>query len=207
MSRGQRVKPGTRDTNRVQRWSRAEGSRRQTIREARREKLRHPRNAAGPQPPGPGKTPVSAPYPVRMRNTSGPARGNWATYARVARESALISKAELARRLKVDRGTIHRWETGSNRPESPDMVAAFAQVLGLDVDEALAAAGLRPGVPAPAEPTRERDEEVELILAAPVDDRMKQRMLERLFELRERDKQRRIEDIKFIIDPRRRDVS
>lgn len=141
-----------------------------------------------------------------MRNTSGPARGNWATYARAARESSLLTKAELARRLSVDRGTIHRWEAGANRPESPDMVAAFAQVLGLDLDEALAAAGLRPGTPAPAEPTRERDEELEMILAAPVDDRMKKRMIERLYELRERDKQRRIDEIKFIIDPRPRDV-
>lgn len=207
MPRGQRLKPGTMDTNRVQRWSTAEKSHREAVRQARRKALRHPRNAAGPQPPGPGKRSVPPPYGVHMRNTSPPARGNWATYARVARESALLSKAELARRLNVDRGTIHRWETGSNRPESPDMVAAFAQVLGLDVDEALAAAGLRPGVEAPAEPTRERDEELELILAAPVDDRLKMMMIERLRELRERDKQRRIEDIKFIIDPRRRDVS
>ena len=206
MPRGQRLKPGTMDTNRVQRWSAAETRHREAGRKSRREGLRHPRNAAGPQPPGPGKRPVPPPYGVHMRNTSGPARGNWATYARVARESGLLSKAELARRLNVDRGTIHRWETGTNRPESPDMVAAFAQVLGLDVDEALAAAGLRPGVEPPAEPTRERDEEVELIIAAPVDDRMKQRMLERLFEQRERDKQRRIEEIRFIIDPRRRDV-
>lgn len=207
MPRGQRSKPGTMDTNRARRWSRTEQSRRDSRREGRRGKLRQPRSAAGPQPSSPGRTAVPPPYGVHMRNTSGPSRGNWATYARVARESALLSKAELARRLNVDRGTIHRWETGSNRPESPDMVAAFAQVLGLDLDEALAAAGLRPGAQAPAEPTRERDEEVELILAAPVDDRMKQRMLERLFELRERDKQRRMDELRFLIDPRRRDVS
>lgn len=144
---------------------------------------------------------------MHVRNTTGPGRGGWATYAKAAREGALVSQSELARRLGVNRTTIFRWEDGRARPDSPEAVRAFAEILGLDLDEALAAAGFKPGTTAPAEPTRERDEEVELILAAPVDDRMKQRMLERLFELRERDKQRRIEEIRFIIDPRRRDVS
>lgn len=139
------------------------------------------------------------PYRVHMRNTSGSERGSWATYVRAAREGVLMSKAELGRRLGKDRGTIHRWETGQNTPEDAEVVSAFADVFGLDLDEALAAAGLRPGSAAPAEPTRERDEEIELILKAPVDDRTKQLMLERLYELRERDKQRRMEDIQFLI--------
>ena len=143
---------------------------------------------------------------MRVRNTSDDRRGTWATFAKAARDGARMSQSELARRLNVERTTVWRWETGKQKPESADMVAAFAAVLGIDTDEALAAAGLRPGTPAPAEPTRERDEELELILAASVSDRMKQRMIERLYELRERDKQRRMEEIRFIIDPRRRDV-
>lgn len=150
--------------------------------------------------------PAKTPYGVHVRNTTGPGRGGWATYAKAARTGALLSQSELARRLGINRTTIFRWETGAARPENPDVVQAFAEVLSLNLDEALAAAGLRPGTTAPAEPTRERDEEMEMILAAPVDDRMKQRMIERLRELRERDKQRRMEEIRFVLDPRRRDV-
>ena len=174
-----------------------------TRHEGRRFTLR-PRNSAGPQPHRPGKTPWSLPYRVHVRNTSGEQRGTWATFAKAARTGARLSQSELARRLGVDRTTIFRWESGRARPESADMVRAFADVLDIDLEEALAAAGLRPGVEAPKEPTRERDEEMELILTADVDDRLKQIMIERLLELRERDKQRRIEDLKFIIDPRKR---
>lgn len=111
----------------------------------------------------------------------------------------MLSKAELARRVGIDRATVHRWETGQFRPDSAEVVQSFAKVLGLDLDEALAAAGLRPDVEPPTEPTIERDEEVELILSAPVSERMKKEMLDRLFELREQDKDRRVSEIQWWI--------
>lgn len=144
------------------------------------------------------------PYGVHMRNASGSGRGTWATYVQAARESAFMSKTELARRVKKDRGTIHRWETGQNVPEDAEVVRAVADLFGLDLDEALAAAGLRPGSTAPTAPTREPDEEMDLILAAQVDDRTKQMMIERLLDLRERDKRRRMEDMDFLLREQRR---
>ena len=117
----------------------------------------------------------------------------------------MLSKAELARRLQVDRGTVHRWETGANRPENPDVVQAFAQLLGLDVEEALAAAGLRPGVQAPAEPTREADEEIELVRTDPkLDADMKRKIIALILERRERDKAAALEETRRMIDLFRR---
>lgn len=119
-----------------------------------------------------------------MRNTPAPQRGIWATYVLAARKNAgpRLSQAELARRLGVDRSTIWRWETGQSKPEDADIVAQLAEVLDLDLEEALAAAGLRPGVSAPAEPTRDIDEEIDLVRTDPqLTDSMKVRIIEMIF--------------------------
>lgn len=142
-------------------------------------------------------------YGVRVRNTTEPQRDAWAKFAKAAR--GRMSQSELSRQLGVDRATIYRWETGQQRPENADTVARFAQVTGIDVDEALAAAGLKPGTAAPAKPTRELDEEEQLIMRAPVGEAMKQRMLAKLHERRERDRQRRMEDFQDLIDEAKRD--
>ncbi len=131
------------------------------------------------------------PYGVRMRNSTDDGRGTWAAYAKEARTGAVpaVSMSELARRVRVDRTTVYRWETGAQRPDDPDLVVRFANALNLDHDEALAAAGLRPGAAAPAEPTREYDEEVDLVLS---DDRLskelKGRIIKLIHERREREK-------------------
>jgi len=135
-----------------------------------------------------------------MRNTPGPARGTWAAYLQMARERAGLNKSELGRRIAKDRATVARWEEGRFRPDDANLVARVADVLGLDLDEALAAAGMRPGVRPPAEPTQELDEEVDLILRSNVDPDMKRVMLQRLEELRVRDKERRMEDIRFLLE-------
>jgi transcriptional regulator with XRE-family HTH domain len=138
------------------------------------------------------------PYGVRVRNTAN--RGGWGGYVKAAREAALLSQSELARRLRTDRTTVWRWEAGRQTPENAGIVADVARELNLDVDEALAAAGLRPGVEPPAQPTVERDEEVELILSANISDKKKTDLLGRLFQLREQDRQRRDQTIRWMID-------
>lgn len=145
------------------------------------------------------------PYRVHMRNTSGPGRGGWATYVTAAREHALVSKAELARRVGIDRGTVHRWEAGQNRPDSAEIVQRVANVLNVDLDEALAAAGLRPGVEAPAQPTVDHDEELELVRTDPrLTDDEKVRIIQVILERRERDKRASIEETRRIIELFRR---
>lgn len=140
-----------------------------------------------------------APYGVHMRSTPSPRRDTWAAFIKVARERAGVNKTELGRRIGRDRNTVQRWEDGKHRPDDADLVARVAAALDLDLEEALAAAGMRPGVAPPAAPTPV-DEEVELIMRSPVSDAMKRRMLARLEELREQDRQRRMEQISWILE-------
>jgi len=156
--------------------------------------------ATGPQPSRPAIKPLRMPYRVHMRNTSAMGRGTWAAYVLTARERAGLNKSELGRRIGRDRATVARWEDGKHRPEDADLVARVAVALGLDIDEALAAAGMRPGVQPPAEPTQDLDEETDLILRSNVSPDMKRVMLQRLEDLRERDKQRRMEDLRFMLE-------
>lgn len=136
---------------------------------------------------------------MRVRTIPDRPRDSWATYVSALRQATGISRAEMARRLGVDPTTVWRWETGRQKPESPAVPQAMAGLFHLDLDEALAAAGLKPDVEPPKEPTRERDEEMELILSAPVDERTKKQMIDRLLMLREQDRRRRIDEIEFWI--------
>lgn len=163
-------------------------------RQHRRQVLRA-RSVARPTPTRPAQTT----YRVRVRNTGDADRVAWATYAAMARKAARMSQSGLAKRVGVDRVTVYRWETGVQRPTDPDVVAAFAAALGLDVDEALAAAGLRPGTPAPAAPKPPDDPEVRLILTSGVSEARKKELLHRLEELRERDRQRRMDDLRWVL--------
>lgn len=140
-------------------------------------------------------------YRVHVRNTGGRSSGVWATYARRAREGAGMTRAELAERLGKDHSTIYRWETGSYRPDSADTVAAWASAVGVPLDEALAAAGLRPDLPPPQEPTQERDEEIDLIRSATgLTAAQKRQLIERVLERREEDRQRRIADLRWMLE-------
>lgn len=140
-------------------------------------------------------------YGVHMRNTPDSERGTWATYARVARENALLSKTALAVQLGVDRGTVHRWENGTTRPESPHVVARFAEVTNVDQDEALAAAGLRPGVDAPSEPTADLDEEIQLVVTDPkLSPATKKRIIDHILERRERERTQGVEQTRLMIE-------
>lgn len=90
-----------------------------------------------------------------MRHTAASERGTWGTYVAAAIEAAGISKAELARRIETDVGTIFRWLAGKHAPERADVVARFADATGVDLDEALTAAGLRPAADPPKRPARQ----------------------------------------------------
>lgn len=157
------------------------------------------RKHAGPQPSQPATTPAPGLYLLRVRSTPERRREAWASYIQALRKATGVSRAELARRLGVDPTTVWRWETKRQKPESPDIPLAIAELFSLDADEVMAAAGLKPDT-AVSQPTVEVDEELELILNAPVNARMKKKMIERLFELREQDKQRREAEIKWWIE-------
>jgi transcriptional regulator with XRE-family HTH domain len=58
------------------------------------------------------------------------------TRLRDARTCAGLTRAELARRLGVDRGTVMRAEDGKNEPR-PATLAAWARVCGVSADSLL----------------------------------------------------------------------
>jgi transcriptional regulator with XRE-family HTH domain len=119
----------------------------------------------------------------------------------------MLGISEFARRVGVDRGTVHRWESGKTSPTDPEVVQRFAEALNLDLDESLAAAGLRPGVTAPAEPTREVDAEIELVRTDPtLSDGMKVRIIKLIYDRRQRDREAAMEDTRRLIELMKREA-
>jgi AcrR family transcriptional regulator len=120
---------------------------------------------------------------------------DWSGYLRRMTSRPGWSVARLAREAGVHRGTIFGYISGKKKGVTVATVRSIAQALGDDPANALRAAGQVSG---------EVDEEVELILAQPVDEDTKRAMLERLFQLRERDKRNRIEEIRFLAEQAQR---
>lgn len=173
-------------------------STRATLRRDQRH-LRLLRNTEGPQPSRPAVTPRTPLYSVRVRNTDPAPRGEWGTYVRTARERRGLGQAALARLLGVDRATIYRWESKQQRPENVETVVSVAQVLALDVDEALGAAGLR--VPADVVPAEPYDEELELVRTDPnLDPEDKVRIVDLIIERRERERSSSLADTRRLIE-------
>lgn len=170
---------------------------------ARRRVALRKRRDAGPQPSRPATTRGHVSYRVRMRNASElPA--TWAQYVTQLRQAAGMSRPALAVRLGVDPTTVWRWETGRQRPESPDAPEMLAELFHLDLDEVLQAAGLKPSAAPPVEPTRERDEELEEILMSDMPLSVKEDLIKVLEEERARDRDRRGEHLRRMMDAYRR---
>lgn len=117
---------------------------------------------------------------------------DWAAYLRRMTRRPEWSVARLARDAKINRGTIFDWLKGDSGV-TVDSVRRVAMALDDDIENALRAAA---GAPAPSE----GDEEVALIMRAPVDDELRASMLRKLNERRERDRQRRLEDFQELIE-------
>lgn len=132
-------------------------------------------------------------YRSPMSDASGPGE-NWAAYLRRMTKRPGWSVARLSRESGIHRGTIFKWISGDTGV-TIDSVRRIAAALGDDTETALRAAGN-----AGRAARKAVDEEVALIMRAPVDDDLKQMMLRRLEERRERDRQRRIEDFQGLLD-------
>lgn len=131
---------------------------------------------------------------MRVSDAS-PAGEDWPSYLRRMTKRPGWTVAKLARESGVHRATIFGWLKGDGGV-TVDSVRRVAAALGDDVENALRAAGST-GMDAP---TAQQDEEVALIMRAPVGDEMKQRMLAKLHERRERDRQQRIADFETMIE-------
>lgn len=129
-----------------------------------------------------------------------PQEGGWGRYIRAARTAAGLSVAALARRIGTSRETVFRWEAGKYRPDSADVVRRIAEVLGLPLDDVLAAAGFRPTAPPPPEPARPPDPELDLIRQHPrLSAQRKEQLIRYILARRARDEQARMEDLHHLI--------
>lgn len=118
----------------------------------------------------------------------------WAEYLRRMTRRGGWSVARLARESGIHRGTIFKW-IGGETGVTVDSVRRIAIALGDDPATALRAAG---SVSKPD--TEDRDEAMELISRAPVDDDLKAQMRRTLLERRERERQAQIADLQDMIN-------
>jgi hypothetical protein len=115
------------------------------------------------------------------------------------------AKAAFARAAGVEPRTVSRW-LGREVDVREESVRQVADAHGINPLAILVRVGYyRPDeVTIAPTPPPEVDEEVALIMSAPVSQALKERMLQRLAELRAADRDRRMDEIRFALDTRRR---
>lgn len=137
---------------------------------------------------------------LHVRSNDAPASPTtWASYVKAARVAAGLSQTDLAVRTRISRNTISRWEVGRYRPDKPEDVITVARATGVDPGEALAAAGFRPDVPPPADPTPPPDPELDRIRASKLSPVAKARLIARITERRQREQDARLADLEDLI--------
>ncbi|WP_045746426.1 helix-turn-helix domain-containing protein [Actinoplanes rectilineatus] len=129
-----------------------------------------------------------------MSDASVPAE-DWPAYLRRMTKRPGWSVAKLARESNIHRATIFGWIKG-DVGVTIDSVRRIALALGDDPENALRAASSKTDDATAVE----QDEEVALIMRAPVDDDLKQVMLQKLRQRREEDKLRRLQTWQDMID-------
>lgn len=103
------------------------------------------RNRARPQQRTDATRRPPARYRVRVRNTGPGKSAALVAFLEAQLKTYSWSKAELARRLGVERSTITRWMSGNIHSIQPEHVQRIAEVFAADYDELLQLAGIRTG--------------------------------------------------------------
>jgi transposase-like protein len=114
----------------------------------------------------------------------------WSAYLRRMTGRPGWSVARLARDADLSRSTIFRWIAEGAEGITIQSVYLVADALGDDRAEALRAAGNLPP---------ERDAEVELILSSNRTELEKVAMIDRLMRRREEERQRRLDDLRWML--------
>jgi transcriptional regulator with XRE-family HTH domain len=116
----------------------------------------------------------------------------WSEYLRRMTRRPGWSVAKLSRESGIAKSSLFKWITnGAGETITIESVYRVADALGDDRANALKAAGNLPP---------ERDEEIDLILNSDRSERTKALMLERLMRRREEERQRRLDDLRFVIE-------
>lgn len=115
----------------------------------------------------------------------------WSAYLRLMTSRPGWTVARLARDSRIARSTIFRWLSEGAEAITIDSVYRVADALGDDRANALRAAGnLAP----------DRDPEVDLILSSDRTDAVKAQMIDRLMQRREEERQRRVADLRWMLE-------
>lgn len=134
-------------------------------------------------------------------------RAEWAKVIFELRaEHARGKTVPFASLVKVNPRTVTHWLDKTVAVTEP-RVRQVAEALSLNAMDLLIRVGfysLAERYSAPEKEEPEVDEELSMILEADVDDVTKQMMIERLYELREQDKQRRLADLRWTIQQNQR---
>lgn len=119
---------------------------------------------------------------------------DWGAYLKRMTARPGWSVARLARESGIHRATIFDWIRGGGESVTIASVRAVARALDDDLESALRAVANLDSAPG------SRDEEMELILSAPVSTEMQKQMISRILELREQDRQQRLRVIRWMVD-------
>lgn len=154
------------------------------------------------------------PYVGHMRHVTEPGGDTWGTLIRRHRQRLQKTQDDLAKALGVALKTVSRWENKGARPESYSTAVAAIKLLGIDPDEGLRLAGFGPDDSATPEPDPlayiramgldPHSRVVRRILGVPgISDEMRDALLRREREFQQRDEQRRVEELEFIVEQTR----
>jgi transcriptional regulator with XRE-family HTH domain len=118
---------------------------------------------------------------------------DWGAYLKRMTSRPGWSVARLARESGIHRATVFDWIRGGGESVTIASVRAIARALGDDLENALRAVASISSSPAPD------DEEMDLIMSAPVSDGMKRRMITQLLDMREQDRQQRLQVLRWVV--------
>lgn len=118
---------------------------------------------------------------------------DWGAYLKRMTSRPGWSVARLARESGIHRATIFDWIRGTGESVTIASVRAVARALGDELENALRA------VASLESSTDPHDEEMDLIMSAPVSDDLKKRMISQLLEMREQDRQQRLQVFRWMV--------
>lgn len=122
-------------------------------------------------------------------------RDAWSAYLRRMTGRPGWTVARLARESGIARSSIFRWIAEGGEGITIESVYRIADAFGEDRAEALHAAGNMP--------ERQVDEEIALILASEFPEATKTQMIERLVRRRQEERERRMEDLRWLLEAQR----
>lgn len=142
-------------------------------------------------------------YVVRVRYMDS---GDWATLVKTGRIAASMSQQALADAVGVSRSTVVRWERNTQKPENAEVVVKVAEVIRIDYEQLMRAAGMAlktDGAPEPDPRLRgldPNDRVVLRIMAMDISEELRSRALNRHRRILAEREQQDLDDLEFLVE-------